>query len=62
MMGKPNRERRFRTIAQALLQALAFKHLPSNTQTQPSPLREGAVTSRGSPEGIRKYLCVIHHA
>jgi hypothetical protein len=30
-MGKPKRNRRFRAIAQAILQALAFKHLPSNT-------------------------------
>jgi hypothetical protein len=26
-MGKPNRNRRFRAIAQAILQTLAFKHL-----------------------------------
>jgi hypothetical protein len=32
------------------LQAFAFKHLPSNTQSQPSPLREGAVTSRAHPK------------
>jgi hypothetical protein len=30
-MGKPNRKRRFRAMAQALLQALVFKTLPSNT-------------------------------
>jgi len=40
-MGKPNRKRRFRAIAQAILQALAFKHLKP---TQPSPRGRGHIT------------------
>lgn len=48
--GKPNRYRRFRAIAQANLQALAFKHLKPT-----GPLREGAVTSRAHPKVSRKY-------
>jgi hypothetical protein len=56
-MGKPNRNRRFRAIAQAILQALAFKHLKP---TQPSPRGRGHIT--GSFKGVRKYLQVIHHA
>ncbi|WP_229180043.1 hypothetical protein, partial [Bradyrhizobium ivorense] len=46
-MGKPNRKRHFRAIAQAILQALVFKHLKPT-----SPLRE-ARSRTGSPEAVR---------
>jgi len=54
-VGKPNRKRRFRAIAQARLQALAFKH---SKPTQPSPRGRGHITGRF--EGGRKKE--IHHA
>jgi hypothetical protein len=47
-MGKPNRNRRSRAMAQALLQALAFKHL---NPTRPSPRGRGHTT--GPFEGVR---------
>jgi hypothetical protein len=45
---KPNRKLCFRAIAQAILQALAFKH---SNPTQPSSRGRGHIT--GSPVGVR---------
>jgi len=50
-MGKPNRKLCFRAIAQAILQALAFKH---SKPTRPFPQGRGHIT--GAFEGVRKYL------
>jgi hypothetical protein len=44
-MGKPNRNRRFRAIAQAILQSVALKHSKPT-----SSLRKGTVTSRAHPK------------
>jgi hypothetical protein len=59
-MGKPNwndASAPLRKPSFKHLQAPAFKHLKP---TQPSPRGGGHIT--GSPEGVRKYLKVIHHA